>query len=471
MAGTVTRSGDSIGSVSRPQSAVPARMAARQRSVAPAQILISDLRMGPLELAQQGGEDVEADGHAADEADRAAQRLARIADQRDRVLQILEDAVTELQQRFAGRRDADAPADAQEDGLVQLFFEQQDLPADRRLRHVQPFAGSGEGAGFGDGADDFELPEIHAHWRFERLAHADDAGRIERLAADVDLADDARPCRRRTWRGGRRRSSRRAGRSWRAASRFQSLRIGNSTPSCSRNARFDQVLSTLTPRILVLAAVNVPCDVWYCFISLVQPGENAAGKNATTTFCLPLKSDSLIRFCSYLGGFSLPSPTGANQARSKSGAGSPTLTDGGRRGGRRVRRRLRGPRPCAEHERGQRDEQRPVPHDVGNRSTHKWSHLRRQSISSRPRAPRLRRRRSPATTADVRRIASARYTSSRSKPAKSTPSRAQATAVLPRPGERIDDQAARDRGRAGGCTARAGAAGRSPDAGGPCRGS
>ena len=42
MAGTVTRSGDSIGSVRRPQSAVPARMAARQRSVAPAQILISD---------------------------------------------------------------------------------------------------------------------------------------------------------------------------------------------------------------------------------------------------------------------------------------------------------------------------------------------------------------------------------------------------------------------------------------------
>ncbi len=120
---------------------------------------------------------------------------------------------------------------------------------------------------------------------------------------------------------------------WRAASRFQSLRIGNSTPSCSRNARFDQVLSTLTPSTLVLAVVNAPCVVWYCFISLVQPGENAAGKNATTTFCLPLKSESLMRFCSYFGGVSLPSPAGANQARSKSGAGSPTLTDGGGGGG------------------------------------------------------------------------------------------------------------------------------------------
>ncbi len=103
IAGTVTRSGDSIGSVSRPQSAVPARIAARQRSVAPAQILISALRVDALELAQQGREDVEADGHPADQADRAAQRLARIADQRDRVLQVLEDAMTELQQRFAGR--------------------------------------------------------------------------------------------------------------------------------------------------------------------------------------------------------------------------------------------------------------------------------------------------------------------------------------------------------------------------------
>ncbi len=122
------------------------------------------LRVGPLELAEQGGEDVEADRHPADQPHRAAQGLARVADQGDRVLQILEDAVTELEQRFTRRRDADAPADAEEDGLVQLLFEQEDLPADRRLRHVQPFAGSGEGAGFGDRADDFELTKIHAHW-------------------------------------------------------------------------------------------------------------------------------------------------------------------------------------------------------------------------------------------------------------------------------------------------------------------
>ena len=79
----------------------------------------------------------------------------------DRVLQILEDAVAQLQQRFAGRRDADAPADAMEDRLAELVFEQQDLPADGRLRDVQLLARRRERAGFGDGADDFELPQIH----------------------------------------------------------------------------------------------------------------------------------------------------------------------------------------------------------------------------------------------------------------------------------------------------------------------
>ena len=90
------------------------------------------------------------------------QRFARVADGRDRVLQVLEDAMAQLQQRFAGRRDADAPADAMEDRLAELVLEQQDLAADGRLRDVQLLAGGGERAGVGDGADDLELPEVHA---------------------------------------------------------------------------------------------------------------------------------------------------------------------------------------------------------------------------------------------------------------------------------------------------------------------
>ena len=85
--------------------------------------------------------------------------------------------MTELQERFARRRDADAPADAQEHRLVELFLEQQDLPADRRLRHVQPLAGRREGAGFGDGPDDLELAQVHSAGRgllaLELLADAD----------------------------------------------------------------------------------------------------------------------------------------------------------------------------------------------------------------------------------------------------------------------------------------------------------
>ena len=113
-------------------------------------------------LGEQGREDVEADGHPADQArscPRSDSCVSLIAG--DRVLQILEDAVAQLEQRLAGRRDADAPADAMEDRLAELVFEQQDLAADGRLGDVQLFAGGRERAGFGNGADDFELPEIH----------------------------------------------------------------------------------------------------------------------------------------------------------------------------------------------------------------------------------------------------------------------------------------------------------------------
>ena len=79
----------------------------------------------------------------------------------DGVLQVLEDAVAQLKQRFASGRDSDPPPDPVEDRFAELLLEQQDLPADRRLRHVQLFAGGRERAGIGNRADDFELPQIH----------------------------------------------------------------------------------------------------------------------------------------------------------------------------------------------------------------------------------------------------------------------------------------------------------------------
>ena len=62
---------------------------------------------------------------------------------------------------IAGRRDANAPPDPQEDALVQLVLEQQNLAADRRLRHVQLSPGAGERSGLGDRLDDLELAQIH----------------------------------------------------------------------------------------------------------------------------------------------------------------------------------------------------------------------------------------------------------------------------------------------------------------------
>ena len=108
-------------------------------------------------------EDIQTDRHPAEQADRAAQRFLAVGDAGDGVLQILEHPVTELEQRLARRRNPDASADAQEDGLLQLVLEQQDLAADRRLGHVQLVAGGGEGACLGDGANDLELAKVHEY--------------------------------------------------------------------------------------------------------------------------------------------------------------------------------------------------------------------------------------------------------------------------------------------------------------------
>ena len=87
-------------------------------------------------------------------------RLSLIA--RHGVVQILKHAMAQLQQRLAGRRDPDAPADAMKDRLAELVLEQQDLTADGGLGDVQLFARRGERAAVGDGADDFELTQVHA---------------------------------------------------------------------------------------------------------------------------------------------------------------------------------------------------------------------------------------------------------------------------------------------------------------------
>jgi hypothetical protein len=78
--------------------------------------------------------------------------------------------MTQLQQRLARRCDADATPDAMKDRLAELVFEEQDLTADGGLGDVKLLTRSREGSGVGDGADDLELPKIHAS-AYIRNAH------------------------------------------------------------------------------------------------------------------------------------------------------------------------------------------------------------------------------------------------------------------------------------------------------------
>ena len=79
-------------------------------------------------------------------------------------------------------------------------------------------------------------------------------------------------------------------------SRLASLKMLNGAPSFSANATLAQMLSTLMPRITVLFELNSPVFSRYFVISVVQPGENAAGKKARTTFFCPRNSLSLTVF-------------------------------------------------------------------------------------------------------------------------------------------------------------------------------
>ena len=140
MTGTVTRLGSSIGSVSRPRSALPVRSWRISRGVAPGVSLTSTDRVLLAERLEQRREHVEADGHAADQPDGAADRALRVENAGAGPLEILEHPLAEAEQRGAGRRDADLAAEPEEQLLLQLLFEQQDLTADRRLRQVQLLA-------------------------------------------------------------------------------------------------------------------------------------------------------------------------------------------------------------------------------------------------------------------------------------------------------------------------------------------
>ena len=96
-----------------------------------------------------------------DEPQRAAQLARAVGDRADRFADVLEDALPELHQALGRRRHPHLTADAQEQRLAQLLFEQQNLAADRRLRDVQLPPARGERAGLGNRLKDLELAKVH----------------------------------------------------------------------------------------------------------------------------------------------------------------------------------------------------------------------------------------------------------------------------------------------------------------------
>lgn len=113
-------------------------------------------------VSQQSRKHVETHAHPTDEAQGSPERLLLIADFRQGVADVLEDAVTQLQQCVTGRRDPDPPAYAVKDRFAQLLLEQRHLPADGRLRDVELVASCRERAHLCNRTKHLELPQVHA---------------------------------------------------------------------------------------------------------------------------------------------------------------------------------------------------------------------------------------------------------------------------------------------------------------------
>ena len=121
-----------------------------------------DVRMQLAERLQQRRKHVEADGHAADQPQASCHALLALDDGGAGLFEVVEQPLAEAEERRSGRRDPDLASEPQEQLLLQLLFEQEDLPADGRLGEMELLAGAGERSGVGDGAQDLELPKVHA---------------------------------------------------------------------------------------------------------------------------------------------------------------------------------------------------------------------------------------------------------------------------------------------------------------------
>jgi len=75
---------------------------------------------------------------------------------------------------------------------------------------------------------------------------------------------------------------------------LKSLSRGKERFSCLAKTPWEGLLSVLMPNTFVSLPSNFAIPAWYAVNSFVQPPVNAAGKNASTTGFLPLKSARVI---------------------------------------------------------------------------------------------------------------------------------------------------------------------------------
>ena len=105
-------------------------------------------------------------------------RAGAIGDGADGVAHVLKHALSELDEAFGRGRHAHVPADAQKQRLAEFFLEQGNLPADRRLRHVQLPSARGERSGVGNRLQNFKLTQVHMWWRITELPSCGKTGRV-----------------------------------------------------------------------------------------------------------------------------------------------------------------------------------------------------------------------------------------------------------------------------------------------------
>jgi hypothetical protein len=92
-----------------------------------------DFRVTLPEFLEQGGEDVQADGHPAAQVQRTGELLLLFDDAGGGVADVGEHATAQVEESGAGRREPHLAAQAQEERLSELLLEQEHLAADGRL--------------------------------------------------------------------------------------------------------------------------------------------------------------------------------------------------------------------------------------------------------------------------------------------------------------------------------------------------